>query len=113
MHLSYHRARPMGDAVFRLTTDTLGCQMVLGVLISVSFAVVTMAIILSILFSRSAPLTFAALLVVPPLMLVNIIFGRRFNRKSTEAKEAQRDFLSSVHRSMRSEEHTSELQSRL
>ncbi|HEY6198926.1 MAG TPA: ABC transporter ATP-binding protein [Candidatus Binatia bacterium] len=100
MHLSYHRARPMGDAVFRLTTDTLGCQMVLGVLISVSFAVVTMAIILSILFSRSAPLTFAALLVVPPLMLVNIIFGRRFNRKSTEAKEAESDFLSSVHRSM-------------
>ena len=100
MHLAYHRARPMGDSVFRLTTDTHGCQMVLGVLINVSFAVVTIAIILSILFSRSVPLTIAALLVVPPLMLVNIYFGRRFNKKTVEAKEADTDFLSSVQRSM-------------
>jgi subfamily B ATP-binding cassette protein MsbA len=100
MHLAYHRTRPIGDSVFRLTTDTQGCQMVLGVLISVSFALVTMAIILTILFARSVPLTIAALLVVPPLMLVNILFGRRFNKKSVEAKEADSDFLSAAHRSM-------------
>jgi ABC-type multidrug transport system fused ATPase/permease subunit len=100
MHLAYHRARPLGDSVFRLTTDTHGCEMVLGVLISVSFAVVTMAIILTILFYRSAPLTLAALSVVPPLMLVNVYFGRRFNKKTVEAKEADTDFMSSVQRSM-------------
>ncbi|HTM10851.1 MAG TPA: ABC transporter ATP-binding protein [Verrucomicrobiae bacterium] len=100
MHLAFHRAWPMGDSVFRLTTDTHGCEMLLGVLISVSFAVVTIAIILSILFLRSVPLTLAALSVVPPLMLANIYFGRRFNKKTMEAKEADSDFLSSVQRSM-------------
>jgi len=100
MHLAFHRARPMGDSVFRVTTDTRGCEMVLGVLITVSFAVVTMAIILSILFLRSVPLTLAALLVVPPLMLVNVYFGRRFNKRTVEAKEADTEFLSSVQRSM-------------
>ncbi|MGH7766324.1 MAG: hypothetical protein ACREQP_02625, partial [Candidatus Binatia bacterium] len=30
MHLGYHRSRPIGDTIFRLSTDTQGCQMVLG-----------------------------------------------------------------------------------
>ncbi len=100
LHLAFHRSQPLGDSVYRLTTDTSGCQVVLGVLVSVGFAVITMVIILAILLSRSVALTLAALLVVPPLLWVNIHFGRKLKKKTMEAKEADSDFLSAAHQSM-------------
>ncbi len=69
-------------------------------LVSVGFAVITMVIILAILLSRSVALTLAALLVVPPLLWVNIHFGRKLKKKTMEAKEADSDFLSAAHQSM-------------
>jgi ATP-binding cassette, subfamily B, bacterial len=32
MHLGFHRSQPLGDSIFRLTTDTFGCAMILVVL---------------------------------------------------------------------------------
>lgn len=77
LHLGYHRSQPVGDGIFRLTTDTFGSVLVLGVLLSVLFAVVTLAFILGLQFARSAILTLIALGAVPPLMWANVRFGRR------------------------------------
>jgi ABC-type multidrug transport system fused ATPase/permease subunit len=100
LHLGYHRSQPIGDAIYRLTTDTFGCQEVLGVLINVAFAVVTLVVILVIMVSRNLTLTCIALAVVPWLIWANIRFGRTIKRETVKAKDADSAFMSSVHRSM-------------
>ncbi|MGH7768013.1 MAG: ABC transporter transmembrane domain-containing protein, partial [Candidatus Binatia bacterium] len=76
------------------------CQMVLGVLVSVAFAVITMSVMLAILISRSVGLTLIALLVVPPLAWANVCFGRKFKEKTEAAKEADSAYVSSIHRAV-------------
>jgi ABC-type multidrug transport system fused ATPase/permease subunit len=100
MHLGYHRSQPVGDAIYRLTTDAFGCQMVLAVLLNVAFAAVTLTGIVAILMARNAALTAVALMVVPMLIWANVHFGRTLRRKTRKAKEADSAFTSSVQRSM-------------
>jgi ABC-type multidrug transport system fused ATPase/permease subunit len=100
MHLDYHRSLPLGDTIYRLTTDTFGCQTVLGVFIGVTFAVISIIIMLTILASRSLLLTIMALFVIPPLVWANIGFGRTLRDKTLQAKDADSAFISSIHRAM-------------
>ena len=100
MHLEFHCSRPLGDTVFRLTTDTFGCQAVLGVFIGVGFAVIRIGVLLSLLVPRSFALTAIALLVVPPLIWANFRFGRTLQQRTAEAKRADSAYLSFVHRAM-------------
>lgn len=85
MHLDFHASRPLGDTVFRLTTDTFGCQAVLGVLIGVAFAVIRIVVILALLLPRSFVLTAIALLAVPPLVWANLRFGRTLEQRTLAA----------------------------
>jgi ABC-type multidrug transport system fused ATPase/permease subunit len=100
MHLAYHRSQPVGDSIYRLTTDAFACQAVLAVLMNIAFAVVTLACILGILLSRNGTLTVLALGVVPLLVWANVHFGRTLREKTADAKEADSAFTSAVHRSM-------------
>jgi subfamily B ATP-binding cassette protein MsbA len=100
LHLDYHRSQPMGDALFRLTTDTLGFQAVLTVVINLLFALVSLCVLIALLVARSGALTLIALSIAPPLLWVNIIFGRRLTERSRKAKESDSAFTTSVHRSM-------------
>src|SRR5919108_5577269 len=100
LHLGYHRSEPIGHAIYRVSADTFGCQMVLGVLISISLAVITLIFILGILISRSLALTSIALMAVPLLIWANLRFGGRIQRRTIKAKEADSAFTSSVHRSV-------------
>jgi ATP-binding cassette, subfamily B, bacterial len=100
MHLDFHRSRPLGDTIFRLTWDTFGCQTVFNVLIGIGFAAVRITVMLALLFSRSVALTSLALLMIPPLIWANIVFSRKIKERNLEAKETDTAFLSSVHRAM-------------
>jgi subfamily B ATP-binding cassette protein MsbA len=100
LHLGYHQAQPVGDSIFRLTSDTFGCAQVLGVLISIVFALVTLLFILGIQFARSATLTMIALSAVAPLIWANLRFGRRLERRTSAAKQADSAYTSSVHRTL-------------
>ena len=100
MHLDYHRSRPLGDTVFRLTSDTFGCQAILAVLIGTAFAMVRIVVILAILSSLSAALMFVTFLVVPPLVWANVRFGRSLEQKTLDSKEAESNFLTTVHRAI-------------
>src|SRR5688572_5397447 len=77
MNLDYHRSQPMSDSLFRVTTDTLGFQAVLTVMINLLVAAVTLCVIVGLLTGRSGSLTLIALSIAPPLMWVNVVFGRR------------------------------------
>jgi len=100
MHLDYHRSRPMSDSLFRLTTDTLGFQAVLTVMINLLVAGITLCVIAGLLMGRNAGLTLIALSIAPPLMWVNVIFGRRLSEKTRKSRESDSAFTTSVQRSM-------------
>ena len=100
MHLDFHRSRPLGDTIFHLTWETFGCQTVFNVLIGTSFAAVRIAVMIAVLYSRSAALTSLALLVIPPLVWANLVYSRKIRERNLEAKERDTAFMSSVHRSM-------------
>ena len=100
MHLAFHRSQPVGDAIHRLTTDTFGCQMVLGVLMNLAFAAITLICIIAILVSRNTTLTLIALMVVPLLIWANVHFGRTLRHRTTKAKETDSAFISSIQRSI-------------
>jgi ABC-type multidrug transport system fused ATPase/permease subunit len=100
MHLDYHRSRPMSDSLFRLTTDTLGFQAVLTVIINLLLAGITLFVIVGLLMGRNGALTLIALSIAPPLMWVNVIFGRRLREKTQKSREFDSAFTTSVQRSM-------------
>ena len=100
MHLDYHRSRPMSDSLFRLTTDTLGFQAVLTVMINLLVAGITLLVIVGLLMGRNGALTLIALSIAPPLMWINVIFGRRLSEKTRKSRESDSAFTTSVQRSM-------------
>jgi subfamily B ATP-binding cassette protein MsbA len=102
LSLAYHRARPQGDAIYRVSSDTFGFQTILQVLISTAVACVTLVVMAWVLATRSVPLTLAALSIAPPLAALNVVFGRRLKARSLECKERDAQFTTVVQRSMAS-----------
>jgi ABC-type multidrug transport system fused ATPase/permease subunit len=100
LSVSYHKSQPQGDAIFRLSSDTFGCQTILGVAVSTFVAVGTLAVMSCVLATRSLPLTLLAFSIVPPLAAANIVFGQRLKRRSVECKERDSQFMTIVQRSM-------------
>ena len=100
IHIAYHRSQPVGDSLFRLTTDTFGCHAVLSVIVNIAFAVVTLSVIFALLMAKTVGLSLVALSIAPPLLWVNIKFGRRLKEKTVIAKQSDSDFTTTVHRSM-------------
>jgi ABC-type multidrug transport system fused ATPase/permease subunit len=100
LNLAYHKSRPQGDVIYRVSSDTFGFQAILQVLIATLVASLTLVVMMSVLMSRSVPLTLAALSIAPPLALLNIVFGRRLKERSIECKEQDAHFTSVIQRSM-------------
>jgi subfamily B ATP-binding cassette protein MsbA len=102
LNLAYHRAQPQGDAIYRLNSDTLGCQTILWVLVGTGVAAVTLVVMTSILASRNATLTLLAFSIVPVLAAANVVYGQRLKSRSIECKEVDTRFTTVVQRSMSS-----------
>lgn len=102
LHLDYHRNQPQGDAIYRLSSDTLGFQAILGVFIGLFAAVLGLVNILSIMLSRNVTLTLLALSITPVLAVTNVIFGRRLRQRTIECKEYDAEFTTNIQRSMSS-----------
>jgi subfamily B ATP-binding cassette protein MsbA len=100
LNLSYHKSQPQGDAIYRLSSDTFGCQTILSVLISATVALVTIIAMACVLMTRSVPLTLLSLSILPPLAIANVVFGRRLKQRSVECKEQDANFTTTVQRSM-------------
>jgi ATP-binding cassette, subfamily B, bacterial len=100
LHLDYHRSTPVGDSLFRLTTDTQACHAVLSVMVNVLFAIITLHVIVGVLSDIHMRLTLIALAVAPALAWVNVYFGRRLTKKTRVAKLSDSDFSISLQRSM-------------
>jgi subfamily B ATP-binding cassette protein MsbA len=100
LSLDYHRGRPQGDTIYRLTQDTPGCQHILSVWIEVAVASFTLVIMLSVMLTRSVQLTLVALAVVPLLLICNGVFGRHLKRNTAAARARECEFTSAAQRSV-------------
>ena len=100
MGVSYHKSQPQGDVIYRLSSDTFGCQTILGVIVSTIVAAMTLVVMTLVLSTRSVPLTLIALSIMPPLAVANIYFGQRLKQRSILCHERESQFMTVVQRSM-------------
>ena len=92
----YHRSRPLGDAIYRLTTDVSGPWGIMDLVIGTAAAAVTLAVMTAILLSRNVPLTLAAFSIAPLMIASNWFFARRIHRRTLESKERDTELTSFI-----------------
>lgn len=100
LDLAYHQSRPLGDSIYRLTTDAFGPWGVVDIMIGTSVAAVTLTVMTAILLSRSAPLTFAAYAVSPLILWSNWRFGVRIHHRALESKQIDADLTAHIQQAM-------------
>jgi subfamily B ATP-binding cassette protein MsbA len=98
--LAYHRSRPQGDAIFRMTADVLGPWGIMDIAIGTSVAAVTLSVMTTILLSRSVPLTLAAFAVAPFMIGSNWVFARRIHARALLSKQADTAVTTCVQQAM-------------
>ncbi|MDP8919601.1 MAG: ABC transporter ATP-binding protein/permease [Pseudomonadota bacterium] len=98
--LTYHRSRPQGDAIYRLTTDAFGPWGIMDTVIGTSVAAVTLTVMTAILLSRNASLTLAAFTVAPFMIWSNWRFGVQIHERALASKQIDADLTSSIQQAM-------------
>jgi ATP-binding cassette, subfamily B, bacterial len=98
--LTYHRTRPQGDSIYRLTTDAFGPWGVMDLVIGTSVAAVTLAVMTAIMLSRNVSLTLAAFTVAPFMIWSNWRFGLRIHRRALESKQIDADLTAHIQQGM-------------
>jgi subfamily B ATP-binding cassette protein MsbA len=95
---AYHRSRPQGDAIYRVTTDSQGFFGVLDTFIGAVNSVLTVLVIGSVMMTFNLSLTAVCLAMAPLLVLANAYFSRTIRRTSNASKQADTDFTTFVQR---------------
>jgi ATP-binding cassette subfamily B protein len=98
--LSYHRSRPQGDSIYRLTTDAFGPWGIVDVVIGTSVAAVTLTVMTIILFSRNVSLTLAAFTVAPFMIWSNWRFGVKIHKRALDSKQIDADLTAHIQQAM-------------
>jgi subfamily B ATP-binding cassette protein MsbA len=98
--LTYHRTRPQGDAIYRLTTDAFGPWGVTDVIIGTSVAAVTLTVMTAILLSRNVPLTLAGFSVALLIIWSNWRFGLAIHERALASKQIDADLTSHIQQAM-------------
>ena len=98
--LTYHRTRPQGDSIYRLTTDAFGPWGVTDVIIGTSVAAVTLVVMTTILASRNVGLTLAAFSVAPLIIWSNWRFGLRIHERALASKQVDADLTAHIQQAM-------------
>src|SRR3954471_8838224 len=98
--LTYHRSRPQGDAIYRLTTDAFGPWGIMDTVIGTAVAAVTLTVMTLILLSRDVSLTLAAFTVAPFMIWSNWRFGLRIHERALESKQIDADLTAHIQQAM-------------
>jgi ATP-binding cassette, subfamily B, bacterial len=94
--LAYHRSRPQGDAIYRLTTDALGPWGIMETVVGTAVAAATLLVMTVILLSWNVSLTLAAFMVAPLMIWSNWRFGIRIHERALASKQTDADLTSSI-----------------
>jgi subfamily B ATP-binding cassette protein MsbA len=87
LSLGWHGSRSQGDAIYRLSYDSLGPWGVIDTLIGSTAASVTLTAMIWIMLSRHVLLTVFALSFTPLLLLANWYFEGRIRRRAMKSKQ--------------------------
>ncbi|MDQ3120055.1 MAG: ABC transporter ATP-binding protein/permease [Verrucomicrobiota bacterium] len=98
--LTYHRSRPQGDAIYRLSADAFGPWGIMDTVIGTSVAAVTLTVMTLILLSRNVSLTMAAFAVAPFIIWSNWRFGLRIHERALESKQIDTDLTSAIQQAL-------------
>ncbi|MBA3883062.1 MAG: ABC transporter ATP-binding protein [Chthoniobacterales bacterium] len=98
--LTFHRSRPQGDAIYRLSADAFGPWGIMDTVIGTSVAAVTLTVMTAILLSRNVSLTLAAFSVAPFIIWSNWRFGLRIHQRALESKQIDADLTSVIQQAM-------------
>jgi subfamily B ATP-binding cassette protein MsbA len=98
----YHKSRPQGDSIYRLSIDTQGIFGVLNTFIGAANSLLTLGVIGAVMLGWNARMTAVALGLTPLLVLANRFFGRTIRHTSLESKAADMNLTTFVQRAMAS-----------
>jgi subfamily B ATP-binding cassette protein MsbA len=102
LSLAYHKSQPQGDAIYRLSSDSLGFQGVLNVLLGVLVNAVTLVAMTVFMLSINITLTLIALAIVPLLVLTIHYYGKVLKRRYTQSYEVDSQITTAIQRSVAS-----------
>lgn len=100
LDLAYHQSRPLGDSLYRLTTDAFGPWGIVDIMIGTSVAAVTLTVMTTIMLSRNVGLTVAAFAVAPLILWSNWRFGLRIHQRALESKQIDADLTAHIQQAM-------------
>ena len=96
----YHKARPQGDAIYRLSTDALGFFGVINTFIGAGNSVLTVVVLGGVMLLQNKTITVVVLCLAPFLVWANMFFGRTIWRTSTESKRVDAGLTTFTQRSL-------------
>jgi subfamily B ATP-binding cassette protein MsbA len=100
-NLAFHRTRPQGDLIYRVTTDAWGFFGVLDTFVGAAVSAATLVAVGAVMWSRNVPVTVVTLAVAPPaLVLVNLYFGRTIRSTALGFKRAESLVMTAAQRAM-------------
>ncbi len=102
LSLGWHQERSQGDAIYRLSYDSLGPWGVIDTLIGSTAALVTLTAMIWIMLSRHVLLTVVALSITPLLILANWYFGEKIRHRALESKRIDALMTSTMQQSIES-----------
>jgi ATP-binding cassette, subfamily B, bacterial len=103
LSIGYHKSLPQGDAIYRLSYDTGGFQIILNVLInSVLVSAVTLIIMTWLMLEMNWQLTLITLAVAPMLLWTTKLFAEPLKKRWLEAKEVDARLTTVMQRSVAS-----------
>ena len=96
----YHRNKPQGDAIYRVSNDVWGLFGILDGFTGTGASVVTLLAMTAVMISRNLTITLIAWSAAPMLILVNWYFSRTLKRTAIETKRVDTDMTTVLQRAM-------------
>jgi ABC-type multidrug transport system fused ATPase/permease subunit len=100
LSLGYHRGRPQGDAIYRLTQATMGVHGAFTLVQGMFVNVATLLVLACLMMSLNWRLALVALSIVPLLLWAIRAYGPALSERSKRAVAADADLTSSAQRSV-------------
>src|SRR4051812_25965130 len=103
LSLAYHRARPQGDPLYRMTNDSFGFQTILNIVVgNVLVSVVTLVVMAWIMFRIQPLLTVVSLVAIPLLVAVHKWSQHSIMSGWVKAKDADTGLTTIIQRAIAS-----------
>ncbi|HRK29735.1 MAG TPA: ABC transporter ATP-binding protein [Tepidisphaeraceae bacterium] len=102
LSIGYHKSQPQGDAIYRLSYDTMGFQGVLNTLIGVMINVITLVAMTCIMLAMNVKLTLVSLTVTPFVFFAIRWYGEVLKKKYIQSYERDAQVTTAIQRSVSS-----------